>query len=99
MTKFSPLENEARIAKMKVDIGFTKNPDEVKKSLGVYEAAFSEVVKSEWVKFGPKHFSHVSGVQVKYDHNAWAWQVIGGAKCGTYYKAKWEAQTEALKTA
>lgn len=96
MSKYSPLEYEARIAKVKVDIGFTKNPDEIKKSLGIYEAAFSEVVKSEWVKIGPKYWSHISGIQIKYDHNAWKWQVIGGANCGTYYKEKWAAQTAAV---
>lgn len=97
MTKYSPLEYELRIAKMKVDIGFTKNSVEIKKTLGTFERHFSTVVKSEWKIIGRKHWSHLSGVQVKYDCNAWKWQVIGGAKCGNYYDTKWAAQTEGTK--
>lgn len=67
-------------------------------AVNIYENLLSEVVKSDWVKTGPKHWSHVSGVQVKYDCNAWKWQVIGGANCGRFYTAKWEAQTEAVKS-
>lgn len=64
---------------------------------GFYENLLSEVIPGEWVKVGSKHFKHVDGVQVKYDHNAWKWQVIGGPKCGYYYDTKWAAQTEGVK--
>lgn len=64
---------------------------------GFYEVLLSEVDPNEWVKVGSKHYQHVSGVQVKYDHNRWHWQIIGGAKCGLAYETKWASQTEAVK--
>jgi len=67
--------------------------------VNVYERMLSSVIPSEWVSQGKgkKHWIHVSGVQVKYDHNRWAWQVIGGAKCGLFFDTKWSAQTEGTK--
>lgn len=65
--------------------------------VNIYENMLSSVVKSEWKSVGRKHWSHVSGVQVKYDCNAWKWQIIGGARCGYKYDTKWAAQTEGTK--
>lgn len=64
---------------------------------GIYEAMLSDVVASDWAKVASKHYKHKSGIQVKYNHNAWKWEVIGGAKCGYMYDVKWAAQTEAIK--
>ena len=36
------------------------------------------VASGAWVKVGRKHFRHVSGVEVRYDSNAWLWKVSGG---------------------
>lgn len=64
---------------------------------GTYEKHFSTVIPGEWVKVAKQHYQHVNGVQVKYDCNAWKWQVIGGPNCGYYYDTKWAAQTEGTK--
>jgi hypothetical protein len=65
---------------------------------GTYETLLSSVNASEWVKVGSKHYRHIkSGIQVKYDHNRWKWQVIGGIKCGNMYDVKWVAQMEGVK--
>lgn len=64
---------------------------------GVFQTFLSEVVETDWAKVASKHYKHKSGVQVKYNHNAWKWEVIGGAKCGSFYNVKWEAQTEGIK--
>ena len=64
---------------------------------GMYERLLSDVDPNEWVKVGSRHHKHITGVQVKYNHNRWAWEIIGGAKCGLMYETKWVAQTEAVK--
>jgi hypothetical protein len=64
---------------------------------GMFETLLSEVIETDWVKVASKHYKHKTGVQVKYNHNAWKWEVIGGAKCGMFYSVKWEAQTEGIK--
>lgn len=64
---------------------------------GIYEQHLSTVVPGEWAKVASKHYKHVSGVQVKYEHNHWRWQVIGGPMCGYAFDAKWAAQTEGVK--
>jgi len=43
------------------------------------------VESGAWAKVGSKHFRHESGIEVKYDHNAWNWQIIGGRECGYRY--------------
>lgn len=64
---------------------------------GFYERLLSDVEESEWTKVASKHYRHVTGVQVKYDHNRWAWAVIGGKNCGRLYETKWASQMEAVK--
>jgi hypothetical protein len=64
---------------------------------GVFQTFLSEVVETDWAKVASKHYKHKSGVQVKYNHNAWKWEIIGGAKCGSLHNVKWEAQTEGIK--
>jgi len=29
----------------------------------------------EWNKVGPKHYRHIDGADVKYDHAAWGWRI------------------------
>lgn len=31
-----------------------------------------------WQKIGSKFYGHISGVKVRYDHNAWSWRIEGG---------------------
>lgn len=64
---------------------------------GMYERLLSDVDPKEWIQVASKHYRHKTGVQVKYDHNRWAWQVIGGVNCGRLYETKWQSQTEAVK--
>lgn len=47
----------------------------------------------EWSKVGRKHYRHVSGVEVRYDVNAWGWRVDGGSEVwDRLYVAKAEAE-------
>lgn len=47
-----------------------------------------------WVKVGRKHYAHISGVEVVYRCNDWAWEVIG---TGLMYQALWVAKQAAEK--
>jgi hypothetical protein len=41
-----------------------------------------------WVKInsaGKKTYQHNSGIVVRYDHNAWAWEIVGGKNDGYMY--------------
>lgn len=53
----------------------------------------------EWSKIAKKHYRHVSGVEVRYNCNRWAWEVIGGPDNGRAYAALWVAQHSATKEA
>lgn len=64
---------------------------------GTFEALLSDVVANDWLKVASKHYKHKSGVQIKYNHNRWKWEVIGGIKCGNLYDTKWVAQIESIK--
>ena len=33
------------------------------------------VASGAWAKVGSKHYRHVTGIEVRYDHNAWGWRV------------------------
>jgi len=52
------------------------------------------VQTGEWVKVGKKHYQHVSGVEVVYDHNRWVWCIKGGPKNNTCWSALWVAKHE-----
>lgn len=32
-----------------------------------------------WNRIASKHYRHESGVEVRYNHKAWNWEVVGGA--------------------
>jgi hypothetical protein len=44
------------------------------------------VAGGAWAKTGKKTYRHVSGHVVRYDHMAWAWEIVGGAKDGYKYR-------------
>lgn len=46
----------------------------------------------EWVKIGRKHYEHISGVQIRYDCNRWAWEIIGRNEL---YTVLWAAKHRA----
>jgi hypothetical protein len=53
------------------------------------------ITEGTWVKIARKHYRHVSGIEVRYDDNAWTWEVIGGKddghRYGTLSVAQWAA--------
>ena len=55
------------------------------------------VASGAWAKVGTKAFRHESGVEVRYDHNAWLWRVVGGADDGNGYKTLDVAAYSALR--
>lgn len=40
-----------------------------------------------WIDLGKKSYRHVSGAEVRYDHNAWGWRIHGGPADGELYPA------------
>lgn len=55
------------------------------------------IESGEWVKVGPKHYRHESGVEVTYVDNSWGWAV--SSRPGLVWKALWVARHEAEKVA
>lgn len=56
------------------------------------------VTSGAWVKVGRKHYQHVTGLEIKYNHNAWAWETIGTVRPGSYkalWAARWHVEREA----
>lgn len=48
-----------------------------------------------WVKLGAKHYQHINGRQIRYNHNKWHWDVLddeGGFIAA--YDALWVARLE-----
>ena len=50
-----------------------------------------------WAKAGRKHYRHVSGAEVRYDHNAWCWRASNVE--GRVWDALWIAKMECEKAA
>ena len=54
----------------------------------------------QWAKVAKKHYRHASGVEIKYDCNAWVWEAIGGKEDGHCWTqlnhARWSVE-RALK--
>ena len=50
-----------------------------------------------WAKVGRKHYRHVSGAEVRYDHNGWAW--LADNVPGRAFDALWLAKLECEKAA
>ena len=38
-----------------------------------------------WNRIGRKQYRHISGVEVRYNHNRWVWVIFGGAQDGNAY--------------
>ena len=53
-------------------------------------------ISGTWAKIARKHYRHIDGKEVRYDCNAWAWEVIGGANDGYMYKTLNVAQHAAI---
>lgn len=45
------------------------------------------VASGQWVKVARKHYRHVSGAEIVYDHNRWAWFA-----CGKLWSTLWVAR-------
>jgi hypothetical protein len=43
------------------------------------------ITSGTWNRIARKHYQHISGIQVIYRHNAWAWEVVGGKDDGHRY--------------
>ena len=44
------------------------------------------VATGAWAKTAKKTYRHASGIVIRYNHTAWAWEVIGGAEDGYMYQ-------------
>lgn len=53
------------------------------------------ITSGEWAKAGRKHYRHMSGIEVRYNHNRWLWEIIGGPEDGLAYGTLWIAQYQA----
>lgn len=51
----------------------------------------------EWARVARKHYRHVSGIEIAYDHMAWNWQIIGGREDGNRYPTLSVAQYSATR--
>lgn len=43
------------------------------------------ITQGTWNKIASKTYRHESGIVVRYSHNRWAWEIIGGAEDGNLY--------------
>jgi hypothetical protein len=50
----------------------------------------------KWNKAGKKAYRHVSGHEVRYDHNAWGWT---STACQGVYKTLWAVRYETERAA
>lgn len=50
-----------------------------------------------WNRIARKHYRHMSGIEVRYDHNAWNWEIIGGPEDGYRYSTLTVAQLSATQ--
>jgi hypothetical protein len=50
-----------------------------------------------WNRIAPKTYQHTTGIIVRYLHNAWTWEVVGGADDGHTYKTLRVAQHSATR--
>lgn len=45
-----------------------------------------------WNRTARKHYTHMTGIVVRYDNNRWAWEVIGGKRDGLHFQTLSAAQ-------
>lgn len=45
-----------------------------------------------WNKVAKKTYKHISGVVIRYDYNAWLWEIVGGKFDGERYERLWPAR-------
>lgn len=43
------------------------------------------MTQGAWTKTASKTYRHVSGITVRYRHNAWTWEIVGGPADGQQY--------------
>lgn len=56
-----------------------------------------EMVESgAWVKLGSKHYSHISGAEIRYNSNRWVWEIVGRNEA---YSLLWVARYNVEKVA
>lgn len=51
-----------------------------------------QINNGQWARVAPKTHRHESGIIVRYDHKAWAWEIVGGADDGRRYTTLSAAQ-------
>jgi hypothetical protein len=55
-----------------------------------------EMIESgAWIKVARKHYRHMEGVEIVYNCNRWAWEIIGGKNTGEAYGLLWVARQRA----
>jgi len=57
----------------------------------------SPVTTGVWERIARKHYQHISGIEVIYRCNAWAWEIIGGPEDGRRYTGLAVAQHAATR--
>lgn len=48
-----------------------------------------------WNRTARKHYTHISGIVVRYSNNGWAWEIIGGKRDGLCFGTLSAAQSAA----
>lgn len=43
------------------------------------------ITEGTWTKIASKHYRHIDGIEVKYNHNRWVWVIVGGRNDGQAY--------------
>lgn len=39
-----------------------------------------------WISIGRKHYRHSDGIEIRYSHNNWMWELVGGINDGLMFK-------------
>lgn len=55
------------------------------------------ITEGTWNRTARKTYRHESGIVVRYNHNRWAWEIVGGAEDGHLYGTLNVAQYFATK--
>ena len=57
--------------------------DETMKTMRAGNTATEMKNSGEWMAVGRKHYRHIDGAEIKYDHNAWGWRINDGKEVWT----------------
>lgn len=65
--------------------------------INTYNDRAKPITRGTWEKIARQRYRHMSGIEVKYDCNAWAWEIVGGSRDGEMYKTLNVSQYYAVK--